>query len=107
MRLHCGAKREGRVCHFRRHLLEIGAEGGWKRFVFHSWPVGWQSPKTHGIRTGGLGHQAATSAGAGCQQQPEAPHHSYDGICIKRRLQDQIATQQQPKLHFIPLLIAF
>lgn len=75
--------------------------------VFHSWPVGWQSPKTHGIRTGGLGHQAATSAGAGCQQQPEAPHHSYDGICIKRRLQDQIATQQQPKLHFIPLLIAF
>lgn len=50
MRLHCGAKREGRVCHFRRHLLEIGAEGGWKRFVLFSTAGLWggKAPKPMG-----------------------------------------------------------
>lgn len=33
--------------------------------------------------------------------------HSNDGICVKHRLSEQITAEQQLKLHFIPLLIAF
>ena len=46
-------------------------------------------------------------AGAGLQLPPEKPHHRNNGFCVKRGLQNQVSTEQQPKVNFSPLFIAF
>lgn len=89
---------DSKVWRIRRCLLRGGAEVRLEGSVlfFAAWAV----TKAETLRSGQGG------LGTGCTLGFSSSH-SNDGICVKHRLSEQITAEQQPKLHFIPLLIAF
>lgn len=76
MRLHQWSQTgEGKVCHFRRRLLKLGAEGGWKRFVLFSTAGLWgdKAPKAMGSGWEGWDSRLHPRLGVGVSSSQRHP----------------------------------